>query len=444
MAYVLFSFDTEDFTSELGAEGILRAANLLNKHGIKGTFQTVGRLAEALRKWERDDIISAMKEHEIGLHTYDHSVHPTMVEISDTEEYPVAYERILSDEKRAIEILRRVLDVKELSVACPPGNDTAYVAHYVYADLGIPLYSGEWPLIFHEKGRPIHFCNLLTLDYTKCMDFFLVDSTLEEIDAYMEELAKKEVCILYHHPQMAYYREFWDLVNYRGDNTPEEDWKEGQRRSPEETALFYERFDYLMGRIKADPRFQIVTHKTLSDLYREGPRVLKREALPMIKKLLDESFFPVTLPDSYSLSDLLLACRDFLLGAEEYKPGKVYGFLHEPSLLSSPVTVTREEMVRSAKAIGEGFLPPSIPVGEAALNPAEWLLAALAFLTSSESSVTVPPHAWQLDLAYIPSFHFSYRRSWIFGDGLEDQKASRLYAMQSWTCRFPKGSDRFP
>ena len=57
MTDIVFSFDTEDYVNDNAADGILRAAKLLRSEGIKGDFNVVGRLAEKLREWQRDDII---------------------------------------------------------------------------------------------------------------------------------------------------------------------------------------------------------------------------------------------------------------------------------------------------------------------------------------------------------------------------------------------------
>jgi len=48
MSKIFFSFNTEDFVNSQGAEGILRSAHLLEKHGVQGCFQIVARLA---RRW---------------------------------------------------------------------------------------------------------------------------------------------------------------------------------------------------------------------------------------------------------------------------------------------------------------------------------------------------------------------------------------------------------
>ena len=83
MTYLVFSFDVEDYINPNAADGILWSAELLRKAGIRGCFNIVARLAEALVAWGREDVIEALKHHEIDLHSMAHSHHPTINEYTD-------------------------------------------------------------------------------------------------------------------------------------------------------------------------------------------------------------------------------------------------------------------------------------------------------------------------------------------------------------------------
>ena len=58
---VVFCFDTEDFTCERNADGILTLAKICEDEGIKGHFMVVGYLADQLVKWGRKDAIDAIR-----------------------------------------------------------------------------------------------------------------------------------------------------------------------------------------------------------------------------------------------------------------------------------------------------------------------------------------------------------------------------------------------
>ena len=73
---VIFSLDTEDFTSNEAANAILTEAEILREEGIRGCFCLVGLLAKQLENWDRKDVLEALSHHEIDTHTYGHTLHP--------------------------------------------------------------------------------------------------------------------------------------------------------------------------------------------------------------------------------------------------------------------------------------------------------------------------------------------------------------------------------
>ena len=80
MTDIIFSFDTEDFTSSRAADGILREALMFHEEGVVGNFCVVGLLAKQLRLWGREDVLEALSHHQIGSHTYGHTLHPMINE----------------------------------------------------------------------------------------------------------------------------------------------------------------------------------------------------------------------------------------------------------------------------------------------------------------------------------------------------------------------------
>jgi len=177
-------------------------------------------------------------------------------------------------------------------------------------------------------------------------------------------------------------------------------------------------------------------------------RLLKTEKIeindiPAIRKALCEDWFPLTLPESLCLADVLLACRDFLLGKTEHECGKVYGFLDTPYAVEAPVTLTAEDIRSATVAFRDGeFLPAEITVGGVKIGPADYLRAALAVL-DGEDTVTVTPAAWQIDLSEFPSFkRVNYNGTWVHTNEFEDKYVSERGRLQSFTIRLPKGTAR--
>ncbi|MCL1952830.1 MAG: hypothetical protein FWF60_08395, partial [Oscillospiraceae bacterium] len=95
MTEILFSFDTEDFTSCEAADAIRDLAELLRQEGIRGSFCVVGLLARQLSAWGREDVKRALTHHEIQFHSYGHTLHPLINEYTDREDYAAAREEFL-------------------------------------------------------------------------------------------------------------------------------------------------------------------------------------------------------------------------------------------------------------------------------------------------------------------------------------------------------------
>lgn len=438
---IIFSFDTEDYVNPKGADGILRTARILRENGIRGCYNVVGWLAEALEKWGRQDVIGELKYHEIESHSLRHSHHPTICEYTDIEDFDEAMALFTRQESETLSILRRVFGCDKVWAFCPPGDSISYVAHYGYAKLGVPVCDGDF-IYDPVRGRIVTSCNVDSLVYQYTCDRF-IDWEKEEILGMIEEMAGLENCILYHHPQKHVVTTFCDLQNFNGANI-EGEWILSDLLPAEKTAKFEENFRFVVETLKSDPRFNIVTYGQLAEQNDPSGRVIRKADIPALKAALDEDFFPVTEPGSFCLSDIFLACRDLLTGAEAHECGFVYGFIDIPYAVPQPVKVTADELRESAAAMDVSrFLPAKIEVGGKTIGPADWLRAALTVLSGSEEAVVVPDR-WQIDLNEFPRLRdLDLKGSWVHSPGLEDRWLSDRLRLQSWTIRLPKGTERY-
>lgn len=444
MTKIVFSFDTEDYVNENAADGILWVADLLYSKGIKGCFCMVGWLADYLRKWERYDVIEALKKHEIGTHSLRHSYHPTINEYTDLEDFDKALELFKKNESDGFEMVKNALGDVDIIAATPPGESSSYVAHYGYADLGVKIYNSG---VFYdlERNRPLSVCNIYGILYNFGVDNFLRNANKDEIRELINNIPDyQETFVFYHHPQKQLVSEHPDDVNFNGSNTPYEEWKKSALRTPEETEKFRENYEFLVDELLNDPRFEVTTYSALAKEYAKGDnRTITLKDVPLIKEQIDEELFPVTVPDSYSLADIALACRDFLLGESEHKCGKVYGFLDTPYGISKKMTLTAEEIKECTKYFIDGkFLPEKLEVNGKIIGPADFIRGALEIL-SGKKSVTLVPDEWQIDLNEFPRIKkLNYKGTWVHTPDFEDKYLSKRARLQTWTMRLPKDTPR--
>lgn len=442
MTKLIFSFDTEDYINPIGADGIIDVAEMLEEHGYKGCFQVVALLAQTLQKWGRQDVIDRLKaNHEVDYHSYAHSMHPTINEYTDLCDFDAAMKEFLRREKQGYAIVEEIFGQKGFAAATPPGSSTSYVAHYGYADMGIPIYTVS-PTTDRKRNRPVGSCNTHCIAYNRCLDKYLMKATEDDLRRALDEAAEKDIYVFYHHPQMHMVDRFCDELNFNGRNLPQSEWILSNPLPREDRERFCANFRRLLAMIKEDPRFEVTTFGEVAATLPTDRRITRAE-IPQIAAALGDAWFPVTLPESLSLGDCMLACKDFLLGMDTHDCQKVYGFLGEPYAISEPITVTADEIKQSAAILDlSRFLPELIFVGEKKLGPADWLRAALAVL-QGEERVTLSPTPWQIDLDQFPALKgLTYKNVWIHIKELEDRWLSDRFRLQSWTLRLPKGSDR--
>lgn len=445
MTNVIFSFDTEDIINERGADGILRCARILREEGVKGCFNIIGLLPNALAEWGRDDIVKELEYHEIDFHSHSHSIHPTINEYTDKEDYYEALDEFIKDESAGMKKVKEFFNRDYLPAACIPGNCTSYVAHYGYEKLGFKFFSGD-DIYDKVSYRPIYNCNTVSLHYARPLDGVLFRLNKNEIADYVNETARgKHTMIFFHHPQRAYCKTFWDGDNFNKKNTPKDQWIKSEIHNTEDTERFYENFRALVRHLRDDGDFKIITYEELAKQTTEAERIITKKELGDIQHQLNEYFFPVTTPNSYCIADIFLACRSLLLGKERHICGKIYGFLSEPYTATEQITLTYEDAVKIANSIDpDSFLPTEFLVNGKKIGTRDLLDAFLTFLLDGANEYTVKPNQpWQIDLDQFPSLRdLNYKGSWVHADSLNDDYLSDRLRYQSWTIRLPKETKR--
>ncbi len=438
MTELIFSFDTEDFTSNEAANAIYREAEILREEGVKGCFCLVGMLAEQFINWDRRDVVEALSHHEIANHTYDHSVHPLLNEYTDIEDAYEAIRRVIETEEKSISAIKRATGRSDIYAAVPPGNQKSYAAMYAFYKMGLPIFADTFSDTANGNGT--FYCNVYNLSYTKALETFLFDELSDgDMTKILDELTKKNRVIVYHHPNMAEFPVFWDKLNYYKENLSEYGkWILPEKRPHEDIERFFKNFRRFVRLVKADGRFKITGYEEIAKKIRaEKPRILKASDASWILEKLREEFSFIRTPVSLSLSDCMLAARDFLLGKDEHTCGEVFGFLDTPYGVTEPLTLTKDELIKSAKEIKDGeFLPTEITVGGKKIGPADWLLASLEALLGKEV-IEVLPKEQLPSLDIIPATkNARFRGTWMHSDAFEDNYLSKRLKLQAYTLRF--------
>ena len=434
MTDIIISFDTEDFTSSRAADAIRDEAELLRSLGIRGCFCIVGLLAKQLKAWGRDDVLQALKHHEISFHTYGHSLHPTIDEYTDIADFNTARAELIRRETVGVDMVKDVLGVDKLYSACPPGNQNTYVAMYAYEEMGIPLYAGTFCDTMNGDG--VFYCNTYHMRYTYPIEKLCFNYSKKAEDALIEEFAKCKRVIFYTHPNIAIMKEFWDRVNYFGKNKAKfGEWDYPEERTPEEIEKFYKRMRGVLERIKNDGRFNFTTYgEVYEKLKALPPRIIKKSDARMIRDSLKKELFPI---DRFSLYDMMMAARAFARGEDEYVCQRSYGLLAEPHWIKAAKQLSADDILAAVAALEYGhFLPERIAVGDSFIGPADLLIAAYDALLG-EKTITVLPKPQLPSLDILPEVRdANVKGTWIRSEEFEDRYLSDRLRLQSYTMHF--------
>ena len=97
--YIVLWFDTEDYILPQSDDAAKRIAVFLTQQGIPATFKVVGEKARVLQQRQRQDVISAIAQHEIGYHSNTHSQHPTVAEYESNLDWDTGVEEFTRRER---------------------------------------------------------------------------------------------------------------------------------------------------------------------------------------------------------------------------------------------------------------------------------------------------------------------------------------------------------
>lgn len=247
---IYFTFDVEDFTNERAFIALQATIELLNKYGFKGIFFITGHFAEKLQNYPK--IIELLEEHEIGYHSSSHSVHPTIFEFTDIENYKEAYEISLKREtsyinpltgeiegKGGILTLQKLFPSKKIESFRAPGCCWTPPHLEALRELGIKFdFSSNLTKIpAHYKGITFYPYPVLARWNGKLADFRLFWITA----------AKNHCVVMGLHPSLFTTYEGWDQAYLYGNPkiiTPP------KTRTPSEVRKLIKSFDLFLKSIK--------------------------------------------------------------------------------------------------------------------------------------------------------------------------------------------------
>jgi hypothetical protein len=470
-------FDTEDYLLPADDDASKRLAEMLTERGIPATFKMVGEKARVLERRGRNDVIAALKKHNIAYHSDFHSVHPTPSEyLADCGFLDGVAEFVRREGDGAADV-RRIFGVDTLGCYGQPGSSwgpqtMAGLKQIGVAPSGVPCYVDEGTHVgLNEK--PFWYCGAITVyhmgqNYTR-MDLHdpaAVEPAKKKVSAIAERLASKDgggLISIFYHPCEWVHQQFWDGVNFaRGANPPREEWKPPPQRTAEETEGAFRRFGEYVDHIKSIPGLRFVTAADLPNIYPDLIRTkltTEQELHEIAQGILDSSTngldYRVIGAKAFSVADqfelLTVAASQLiekksiafpviakgLLGPDSPPPSSAKQSITWPAFRDATLDV--RDFVQA-----HGRVPARVFIGPEAVPPGDFLFALASVydtLSLSKRAPTAEGITLGNNIALRPERHIAKDTPNLFGgwvihkEGFRAPKILEVARLQAWTLK---------
>lgn len=462
---VILWFDTEDYLLPADDDAAKRLAEMLSERNIRATFKVVGEKARVLEKRGRQDVIQALKKHDIGYHANFHSVHPTPTEYLAEAGLLDGMEEFIRREGGGAADVRRIFGVPTLSCYGQPGSSwapqaVAALRKIGVAPHGVPTYVDEGNHIgLNEK--PFWYAGALNVyhmgrNYTR-MDLHdpaAVEPAKKKVSEIADRLRAEGggLISIFYHPCEWVHQEFWDGVNFRrGANPPREEWKAPPQRPARETEAAFQRFAQYIDHIRALDGVKFVTASDLALLYpnravQEGLKADQMVALGAAAIKTGDLNFQVLDGAAYSLADQIemLTLAQLPNPAFPIRASGILGPDAEFTGARLTSSVPRTAWVETVRDVAdfmarEHRVPARVYIGPDAISPADFLytLARLTSVKERASSTIEIARAGEIT----PMRQAAADTPNLFGgwvihkEGFRAPKVMQIARLQAWTLK---------
>jgi hypothetical protein len=460
--YVILWFDTEDYILPASDDAALQVADLLTKEKIRGTFKVVGEKARTLEKRKRDDVIAALKKHEIGYHSNFHSVQPSPAMYLNNLGWDEGVGEFDRREKAGFDDVQRIFGVAP-SCYGQPGSSWGPQSYGAMRKWGMEVYLDAGSHVRLDE-KPCYYCgilNLYNLRYTLRADInnpkALGEAEEKFVAAHKALLAEGGgvVSILYH-PCEFVHKEFWDGANFKhGANPPREQWKLPKAKTEEESKASYQVFkDYIqfMERF-AEVRF--ITASEAAKLYKDKARgrTFSKEDLKAIAAEVKENV-SFQRKEGYALtpSEVFWLLNRYIVerasGRETTSidlKNSPYGPTSPNPALTEAITADWSQVTRTAADVDDylakqGRVPGTVWLGSQGVPPEAYLVGlakiAVDLLGDKEPPKLVEFRPAKLEAAKYVAEDDPKLWSWvIFPPGFHAPALMELAKRQAWTLK---------
>jgi hypothetical protein len=461
---VLLWFNTDDYIVPQSDDAAKRLAVFLTQEGIPATFKVVGEKARVLQQRQRQDVITALAQHDIGYYSNTHSQHPTVAEYESNLGWETGVEEFTRRERAGFDDVAHIFRKAPVAYG-QPGLAWAPQAFPALQKWGVRVYLGEGKQM-GLRGRPFWYGGLLNIFNTREGEQLRPDPNWSNLDmakarfqdTYITLTSRKAggLISIYFHPQEFVDQESWDIVNFRdGANPPHDQWKSPGMKTPEDTEKAFQYFEELVRFMKSFPRVQFLSASGAAEKFRDraSTHVFSTQEIGAISSQVD-SDVTFQVGDNFNLSagEVFYLINKFLAGIAQRsgtEPLVLHGALGGPSVatdaVNSKLVAPWEQVARTVLDVQDeldktGRIPSAIWLGSQSISPESYLVgisqATQILMEKAElpDSVTFAPA--RLAAADYVADDSPDLWDWvIFPRGFHAPKMMSLAKLQAWTLK---------
>lgn len=276
--YVILWFDTEDYILPASDNAAKRLAEFLTALGVRATFKVVGEKARVLVARHRNDVIAALKKHEIGYHSNYHSRQPTVAEYESVLDWELGAEEFDRRERPGFDDVSRIFG-RAPTCYGQPGSSWAPQSFPTLKKWGIPVYLDDGQQVGLD-GKPFWYGGLLNIFNIQAGRRLEPNDDWSNLGAAEEDFARLHkqlsaqpegglVSFMFHPTQFVSLR-FWDAVNFsNGANPPRSQWIDQPQLGTEATRHAFQYFEDLIRFIRRLPNVHFITASEAHALYQD-------------------------------------------------------------------------------------------------------------------------------------------------------------------------------
>lgn len=322
--YATLLMDVEDLVDPEADDITRQIAEMLSGEGIQATFCVVG---ERVRQWwarGRQDVVDALARHDIGCHTDQHSVHPTVAEYLASLGWEDGVAEEIRRDGPAVDAITQAFGHRP-SCWGGPGNTWGPQVNGAMVTLGVPAQVYAQTRV---PGGGVHrYCGVLAYPtgvYVGDDAYHLPERWRWNIERVHAELDTREAAgddwveVFVGHPSRILHEEFWDAPSFlHGVNPPLADAVPARRKTDADLDLALTNLRETIRSLRDRTDLDIRTIHEMNDRYaRFEPVALTpeeaREAAGDLRSALEDMAKWPVLPDGFDVTPIQLLAAEQL------------------------------------------------------------------------------------------------------------------------------------